>query len=54
MEIVMKNGITITIDDDEIVSWDHDLKLNFYTVWLKDGSRWDYWPSKGVFIRGNK
>lgn len=32
MEIVMKNGITITIDDEEIVSWDHDLKLNFYSV----------------------
>lgn len=51
MEIVMRNGITIIIDDDEIVSWAHDLKLNFYSVWLKDGSRWDYWPSKGLYKR---
>ena len=26
MEFVMNKGITVTIDDDEIVSWNHDQK----------------------------
>ena len=49
MNIKIKYGITITIDDDELVRWDHDKKTNVYSLWLKDGSRWDYWVDKKIF-----
>lgn len=53
MSISIKNGITITIDDDELVSWDYDEKTNVYSMWLKDGSRWDYWVDKKIFLKAN-
>lgn len=39
MEIVMKNGITITIDELEIVDSIVDHNLNKLVIKLKDGSR---------------
>ena len=38
MEFVMNKGITVTIDDDEIVSWNHDQKKKAYFIRVKDGS----------------
>ena len=32
MEFVMNKGITVTIDDDEIVSWNHDQKKKAYFI----------------------
>ena len=42
MEFVMNKGITVTIDDDEIVSWNHDQKKKAYFIRVKDGSIWCY------------
>ena len=42
MEFVMNKGITVTIDDDEIVSWNHDQKKKAYIIRVKDGSIWCY------------
>lgn len=53
MNIKIKYGITITIDDDELVRWDHDKKINVYSLWLKDGSRWDYLVDKKIFLKAN-
>ena len=53
MNIRIKYGITITIDDDELVRWDHDKKANVYSLWLKDGSRWDYLVDKKIFLKAN-
>ena len=43
MEITMKNGITIIIDDDELVIWEKSEKDNAYYFILRDGSRWAYY-----------
>lgn len=42
MEFVMNKGITVTIDDDEIVSWNHDQKKKTCFIRVKDGSIWCY------------
>jgi hypothetical protein len=42
MEFVMNKGITVTIDDDEIVSWNHDQKKKACFIRVKDGSIWCY------------
>lgn len=42
MEFVMDKGITVTIDDDEIVSWNHDQKKKACFIRVKDGSIWCY------------
>lgn len=50
MQFIMNKGITVTIDDDEIVSWKHDQKENEYFIRLKDGSMWCYIPDSKVFF----
>ena len=42
MQFVMNKGITVTIDDDEIVSWNHDQKKKACFIRVKDGSIWCY------------
>ena len=42
MEFVMNKGITVTIDDDEIVSWNRDQKKKACFIRVKDGSIWCY------------
>ena len=42
MEFVMNKGITVTIDDDEIVSWNHDQTKKAYLTRATDGSIWCY------------
>lgn len=53
MNIKIKYGITITINDDELVRWDHEKITNIYSLWLKDGSRWDYLVDKKIFLKAN-
>lgn len=53
MTIRIKHGIIITIDDDDLVRWDHDVNANVYSLWLKDGSRWDFWADKKIFLKVN-
>ena len=53
MEIVMKNGIIITIDDNEIITWERSEKDNAYYFILRDGSRWAYYKEKELFLQLN-
>lgn len=50
MQLVMSKGITVTIDDDEIVNWQHDAKENDYFIMLKDGSKWCYMSATKEFF----
>lgn len=51
MEIVMKNGITIFIDDDEVVDWACNFKGTVCHIRLKDGSIWNYSSVDGSFCK---
>jgi hypothetical protein len=54
MEFVMNKGITVTIDDDEIVSWNHDQKKKAYFIRVKDGSIWCYMLATREFFSLDK
>lgn len=51
VEIVMKNGITITIDDDEIVDWACNFQGTIWHIRLRDGSIWNYNSVDGSFCK---
>jgi len=51
VEIVMKNGITIFIDDDEVVDWACNFQGTICHIRLKDGSIWNYSSVDGSFCK---
>lgn len=51
MSISIKNGITITINDDELVSWEKCKKNNACYFILRDGSRWVYYKNSKFFLQ---
>lgn len=50
MQFVINKGITVTINDDEIMSWKHDQKEKKYFIWLRDGSIWCYMQATSEFF----
>jgi hypothetical protein len=51
MSISIKNGITITINDDELVSWEKCKKNNACYFILRDGSKWVYYKNSKFFLQ---
>ena len=53
MSISIKNGIMVTIDDNELVTWEKSDKNNAYYFILRDGSRWAYYKNRELFLQLN-